>query len=227
MQGDLARLGKNHQLRELVIGADDVPDDVALGGDDVEGRDADRAAVADDVVGASPARHREPVVLRALLGDEVKYYLGPGTAGQLADGGHLAAIGDHRVMGAELLGELERFGIAVDDDDRGRGERSQALDADVAKAARADKHAGGARIQQRESLTDRVICRDPGVGERRDILRLGLRVEPDARAGRGEQVVGHPAVSRQAGERAVDAVHVIPGPAGPPAWLAPGGEGPC
>ena len=61
VQRDLARLGQHHQLGQVVVGADDVADDVALGGDDVERRDVERAAVADDVVragrrGSSPAR---------------------------------------------------------------------------------------------------------------------------------------------------------------------------
>ena len=75
-------------------------------------------------------------------------------------------------------------------------------------------HAGGARVEQRDGLADRVVGGDAGVGERGDVLRLGLRVELDAGPRRGEQVLGHPAVARQAGERAVDAVHVVAGPAG-------------
>src|SRR3984885_2344696 len=39
VQGDPARLGQGHQLGELVVGPDDVADDVALGGDDVQCRD--------------------------------------------------------------------------------------------------------------------------------------------------------------------------------------------
>src|ERR1700722_18597420 len=50
VQGDPARLGQGHQLGELVVGPDDVADDVALGGDDVQRRDVHRPAVADDEV---------------------------------------------------------------------------------------------------------------------------------------------------------------------------------
>src|ERR1039458_8174304 len=83
VQGDLAVLREDHELRQLVVGADDVPDNVPLGRDDVEGRDVHRAAVADDVVRAGRARHREPVLLGALLGDEVQHHVGPGSAGRL------------------------------------------------------------------------------------------------------------------------------------------------
>src|SRR5829696_6237597 len=50
VQGDFSVLGQHHQLRQIVVGADDVPDDVPLGGDHVEGRDDQRAAVTDDEV---------------------------------------------------------------------------------------------------------------------------------------------------------------------------------
>ena len=46
MQGDLTGLREHHELGQLVVGADDVADDVALGGDDVERRDLEPAAVA-------------------------------------------------------------------------------------------------------------------------------------------------------------------------------------
>src|SRR5215469_14734820 len=105
---------------------------------------------------------------------------------------------------AELLGELERLGVLVHDDDPGRGERGQALDADVAEPARAHEHAGGAGGQQRDGLAHRVVGGDPGVGQRSDVLRLGLRVELHAGARRGAQEPGHPAVAGQAGELAAD-----------------------
>src|ERR1700747_2184516 len=57
VQGDLAVLGQHHQLGQLVVGSDDVADDVALGGDDVQGRDGQRAAVADDEVRPGRAGH--------------------------------------------------------------------------------------------------------------------------------------------------------------------------
>src|ERR1700745_468459 len=57
VQGDLAVLGQHHQLGQFVIGTHDVADDVALGGDDVQGRDGQGAAVADDVVRPGRPRH--------------------------------------------------------------------------------------------------------------------------------------------------------------------------
>src|SRR5215469_13178524 len=44
VQGDPASLRERHQLGQAVVGADDVADDVPLGGDDVQRRDGDRAA---------------------------------------------------------------------------------------------------------------------------------------------------------------------------------------
>src|SRR5712691_1332209 len=166
VQGNLPGLGQHHQLGEVVVGADDVADDVPLGRDDVERRDVHRAAVADHVVRAGPPGHREPVVLRALLGHEVEDDVGARPAGQLLHRGDLPAVGHHGVLRAELLGELERVRIAVDHD-------------------------------------------DPGGGQRGDVLRPGLRVVLDARPRRRQQVLGHAAVAGQAGERGVDAVHVI------------------
>jgi hypothetical protein len=80
--------------------------------------------------------------------------------------------------------------------------------------AGADHDAGRPGIQQRDRLLHRVIGGNPGIGERRDILRLRRRIELDAGAGGSQQVLGHPAIGGQPGERGVLAVHVIPGPAG-------------
>src|SRR5687767_9019872 len=46
VEGDLALGGQGHQLGQVVVGPDDVADDVALAGDDLDGRDLDLAAVA-------------------------------------------------------------------------------------------------------------------------------------------------------------------------------------
>ncbi len=85
----------------------------------------------------------------------------------------------------------------------------------MTQAAGADQHTRRARVQQRDRLAYGVVGGDAGIGERRDVLRPRLRVELDAGPRRGQQVVGHAAVVRQAGERAVGAVHVVAGPAGP------------
>ena len=50
--------GQRHQVAQVVVGADQVADEVDLGGDDVDRRDVDVLAVADDVVVAGPAQHR-------------------------------------------------------------------------------------------------------------------------------------------------------------------------
>src|SRR6266487_7046743 len=76
VQGDLPALGQHHQLGQLVVGADDVADDVALGADHIQRRDVQLAAVADHVVRAGPPGHGPALVLRALLGDEVEDHVG-------------------------------------------------------------------------------------------------------------------------------------------------------
>ena len=48
------------------------------------------------------ARHREAVVLGALLGDEVEHDVGAAAAGQVLHRVDLAAVGDHGVVRAEL-----------------------------------------------------------------------------------------------------------------------------
>src|SRR5580658_8475856 len=214
VQGDLPGLGQDHELGEVAVGPHDVPDDVALGRDDVQRRDRQRSAVADDEVRAGRAGHVPAVVLGALLGNEVEHDVGASPAGQVLYGGHLPAVGDHGVVGAQLLGQLESVRVLVHHDDPGGGQRGKALDADVTEAARADDHAGGARVEQRDRLAHRVVRGDPRVGQRRDVLGLGRRVELDAGPRGGEQVLGHPAVTGQARERAVGAVHVVAGPAG-------------
>src|SRR5215471_1232415 len=50
VQGDLTTGGQDHQLGQIVVRADQVSDEVDLRRDDVDGRNAYRPAVADDVV---------------------------------------------------------------------------------------------------------------------------------------------------------------------------------
>ena len=160
VQGDLARLGQHHQLGEVVVGADDVADDVALGGDDVERRDVQLAAVADHVVRAGPAGHRQAVVLRALLGDEVEHHVRAALPVRSWTAATWLPSATTVWCRAELLGELERVRVAVHHDEVGGGQRGDALDADVPEPARADDHGGGARVQQRQRLADRVVGGD-------------------------------------------------------------------
>src|SRR5256714_9361174 len=117
VQGDLPGLRQDHQLGQLVVRTDDVADDVPLGGEEAERRDVHLAAVPDDAVTPGPAGHREPVLLGTLLGDEVEYDVRAGSVGEVLDRVDLAAVGDDRVVRAELLGELERVGAPADADD--------------------------------------------------------------------------------------------------------------
>src|ERR1700744_3401606 len=107
VQGDLAGLGQGHQLGQLVVGPDDVADDVALGGDDVQRRDVQRAAVADDEVGAGRGGHVPAVHLGALFGHEVQHHFSAVASGQVLDRVDLVTVGHDRLVRAELLGQLE------------------------------------------------------------------------------------------------------------------------
>src|SRR5580658_3025747 len=71
----------------------------------------------------------------------------------------------------------------------------------LAPSCSASLSASGLRSTTMMFLADRVVGGDPGVGQRGDVLRLRRRVELDAGAGRGEQVLGHPAVGGQPWER--------------------------
>ena len=83
VQRDVARLGQHHQLGEVVVRADEVADDVDLRGDDVDRRDADRAAVADHEVRPGAPQHPRTIDFGPLLGDEVDDDLGTEPARQV------------------------------------------------------------------------------------------------------------------------------------------------
>ena len=96
--------GQRHQVAQVVVRPDEVADEVDLGGDDVDGRDVDVLAVADDVVVAGPAQHRDSLGGRTALADEVDDDLGAVPAGELQHLLDLAAVGDDAVVGADRLG---------------------------------------------------------------------------------------------------------------------------
>src|SRR6516165_110140 len=50
VQRDLTTGGQDHQLGQVVVGPDEVSDEVDLGRDDVDRRNVERATVANDVV---------------------------------------------------------------------------------------------------------------------------------------------------------------------------------
>ena len=59
-------------------------------------------------------------MLRALLGDEVEHHVAALAAGEVLDGLDVVAVGDHGLVRADLLGQCEGVGVAVDDDDARR-----------------------------------------------------------------------------------------------------------
>src|SRR4051794_34258085 len=107
VQRDLALRGQRHEVLEVGVGADQIPDERDLARDDVDRRDVDVLPVADDVVEAAVLDHRDAVLDGPLLADEVDDRLGAETIGQLLDGVHVRAVDLDGVVGAELAGELE------------------------------------------------------------------------------------------------------------------------
>src|SRR3954463_16815912 len=210
VQGHLALRRERHEVLQVDVGPDEVADERDLARDDVDRRDVDVLAVADDVVEAAVLDHRDAVLDGALLADEVDDRLGAEAVGQLLDLLDVrGALDLDGVVGAELARELQRLLGRVDDDDLGRRVGLQALDADVAQAARADHDALRPGAEDGDRLLDGVDGGQPGVGERGDLGRLERRVELHDRARAGEQVLGEAAVAVDAGERAVLAVHVV------------------
>src|SRR6185312_15203202 len=126
----------------------------------------------------------------------------------------LGAVDLDRVVGAEVARELEGLLVRVDDDDLGRRVGLEALDADVAEAARPDDDALRAGAEDRDRLLDGVDRRQAGVGERGDVHRVERRVELHDRARAREQILREAAVAVDARERAVLAVHVVAPAAG-------------
>lgn len=120
MQVDRSPGGQCHQVAQVVVGTDEVADEVDLGGDHVDRGHIDVLAVAHHVVVTGPAQHGDPLAGRASFTDEVDHGLGAVSAGEVAHLLDLVAVGDHAVVGADRLGELERLGVAVDDDEFGR-----------------------------------------------------------------------------------------------------------
>ncbi len=134
MERDLPLSGEDHELGEVVVGADEVADDVALRGDDVDGRHLHRAAVADHVVVARAPGHLPGVVLGAPLADVVEDDLRALAVRHLEHGVQVPFPYLHRLVCAPLLRQIERLLVRVDDDDLGGGKRLEALDADVPQA---------------------------------------------------------------------------------------------
>src|SRR5207248_5367817 len=77
--------GEDHQVLQVGVGADEVPDEVDLRGDDVDGRDVEVLAVADDVVVPGATQHPHAFGRRSAFADEVDDRLGAVAAGQVED----------------------------------------------------------------------------------------------------------------------------------------------
>src|SRR5438128_11708857 len=107
---DLPPCGQDHELHQVVVGADQVADEVDLGRDDVDGRDVHDTPVADHEVTAGAPEHHQPRLDCATLADEVEDDLGSHAARQVLDCFAFAAVGHHRVVGAQRFRQLASFG---------------------------------------------------------------------------------------------------------------------
>src|SRR6476659_1907074 len=215
VQLDLALCGEHHQLLQVVVGADQVADEVDLGGDDVDGGDVDVLSVSDDEVVPGAAQHGDTLFGRPALADEIEDGLGAVAAGEVQYLLHLAAVGDDALVRSDLDGQLHRRGIAVDDHDGYARNRLEHLDSDVPEATRADHDAELTRAGRARHLRGRVIGGQTGVGERGDVGGLERIVDLDHAAGGGAQILRVATVGVDPRELTVLEVHVVAGPAGP------------
>ena len=112
-------------------------------------------------------------------------------------------------MRADLDRKRHRIGIAVDNHDAHPGDRGENLNPYVSQSACADHDAGVTGPCHPCDLGGRVIGRQTGIRESRDIGRLERIVDLHDAARGGLQVVGVTAVGVDAGELVVLAVHVV------------------
>ena len=145
----------------------------------------------------------------------------------VANGLGRAVPGQHHVVGAAGLGQLERLGALVHGDDPGLGGGPEDLDGQVAEPADADHHRGAPRHQEPSSPSDGVIGRQRRVGERGRLgraHRVGQRHQV-AQPG-NEHELGHAAVRAQptdrGAQRRVLAVVLLAEGAGAASATAPG-----
>ena len=121
----------------------------------------------------------------------------------------------HGVVRAELRGQGQGVRVLVGDDEPSRRDRLHHLDADVPQPARPDHHRDVARPQHAGRLGHGVVRGEAGVGEGGDCGGLERVVQLDHAARRGLEVLRVAPVGVEPGESAVDAVHVVTGPARP------------
>ena len=136
VQRDLALRGQRHQVLQIDVGPDEVPDEGDLARDDVDRRHVDVLAVADHVVEPAVLHHLDAVLDRALLTDEVDDRLGAHPVVELARRSRAGCRRPFTVWSRRASLRAPRLLGRVDDDDLGRRLRLQALDADVARARR-------------------------------------------------------------------------------------------
>src|SRR4029077_18743763 len=149
---------QGHQFHQVMVGTDKVADDVDLPGNDVDGRQVDVAAVADDVVRAATPQQLWCQSFSPGLADEVEDDVRP-AGGDVLDGRqHIVVRGClHRVLSANRSGQLQGRLGSVDDRNSGRGDCGEGLNRDVAQTARPDDHGVGAGEEIGGCLSDCVV----------------------------------------------------------------------
>src|SRR4029079_15106317 len=215
VQLHLALCGEHHQLLQVVVRADQVADEIDLGGDDVDRRNVDVLAVTDDEVVPGATKHGDTLFGRTSLADEIEHRLGAVATREVQDLLHVAAVGDDHLVGPDLAGELDGGGITIHDDDGYSRNRLEHLDSYVPEATRADHDTDLTRVGRPCHLRGRVIRGQAGVGEGGDISRLQRIVDLDHAARGGAQILRIPTVGVDARETAFLAVHIVARPAGP------------
>src|SRR5579875_622290 len=179
IQRDLALAGQRHQLHQIIIRANQISDKADLAGDNVNCGHDQLSAVADQIVAAGALEHANAIHKRISLANEIQNDLGAPTTGNLAHRRYLAALREHRVIGAPLATQVKRSAGTIHDNDLCWRQRLEALNADVAQAARADDHRSRARVEMRRGLLNGVIGSDSGVGQRGNIRGIHARIQLD------------------------------------------------
>ena len=125
----------------------------------------------------------------------------------------MGAIDQDRVISAHFSRQPQGGLGWVDDDDLGGCHRLQALDPDMTEAAGTDHDCSRPGAQHRDCLLDRMDRGQPSVGQGGDLLGIKRWVELHDRPRGRLQEVGEPTIAVDPRKGAIQAVHVVAGPA--------------
>src|SRR2546421_4079936 len=209
MQFHFALCCQGHQLYQVIVGSDEVADEVDLGRDNVDHGDIGLAAVADDVVAASAAQHGNSILDSAPLTDKVNHCLGTLPIRDVFDFRNLASINYDCMIGTPASCQFKRLGGAINDDNFCRGQCLEALDTDMAQTTSTDHYRFRPRIQDGNCLLDGMICCQACISQGSNIFRGKTGIQFDDGTRSRLQKVGHAAIGGDAWKGIVGAVHII------------------